>query len=108
MKQLKDLASDGVAIVVKRDSNVEMASIRVGDQHFMDGDFWDFKPECHWGFHYKLAKLHGTWMSSRGLAETIKRCLEAEGATDVTIVDETYDWMALMRSFDEQAKAAAA
>lgn len=107
LEDLKGLAAEDVVIVVKRDPKTKMASVLVAGHCFMNGNFWDFRPECHGGFHYDLARLHGAWLTSRDLAETIRRCLEAEGATSVAIVDEVYDWIAAME-FLRTGEAAAA
>jgi hypothetical protein len=107
MRQLRELAADGATILVKRDLKLKMASIWVAGRSFMGGSFWDFKPECHGGYHYELARTHGKWMSPRGLAETIRRFLMDHGATNVTIVDEEYDWSALMDKSRPHSGAAA-
>lgn len=92
LRDLKKLASNGVVILIQRDSKVNMASVSVGGRNFMDGNFWDFKPECHGGFHYHLAERHGRWTSTKGLVEVLKTFLEANGATNVTVIEEVYDW----------------
>ncbi|MCZ7861533.1 hypothetical protein O9X98_08985 [Agrobacterium salinitolerans] len=102
LKELAELAVDGVVILVQRDLKIEMASVSVGGRPFMEGNFWDFKPECHGGFHYRLAKLHGGWMSSRGLVAAIKSFLEAKGATRVIVQEEAYDWMAEQKAISSR------
>lgn len=92
LDDLSKLATDDVVVLVKRDARLRMVSIVVAGHHFMSGNSWDFRPECHGGFHYDLASLHGTWMSSTGLVASITAFLEAEGATKVTVVEETFDW----------------
>ena len=107
LEELRGLASEDAVIVVKRDPKTRMASVLVAGHLFMHGNSWDCHPECHGGFHYDLARLHGAWLSSRGLAETIMRCLYAEGATSVAIVDEEYDWLAATESLPSEEDAAA-
>lgn len=104
MQELADLACDGVQVILRRDPKVKMASVSVAGHPFMGGNFWDFKPECHGGFHYELAGLHGRWSSARGLADILAAFLTTKGATDVKIIDETYDWAA--QSMNQQEVAA--
>jgi hypothetical protein len=98
LDELAVLAVDGVVLTRQVDRSAKMASISVGGRRFMDGNFWDFKPECHGGFHYELAKRHGKWMSSQGLVEAIKAFLEARGASGVTVCEEAYDWLAMQQA----------
>jgi hypothetical protein len=92
MQELAYLAFDGVSILLNRDPKAKMASVSVAGHSFMDGNYWAFKPECHGGFHYDLARLHGNWSSAEGLAEVLATFLTTEGATNVKIINETYDW----------------
>ena len=104
MQELADLASDGVKIFLRRDPKVKMASVSVAGQSFMGGNYWDFKPECHGGFHYELAALHGRWSSAQGLADILATFLTTKGATNVKIIEETYDWAT--QSTNQQEAAA--
>jgi hypothetical protein len=104
LQQLSDLAADGVAVLVQRDPRVKMASVSVAGQSFMGGNYWDFKPECHGGFHYELAALHGRWSSPQGLADILATFLTTKGATNVKIIEENYDWAT--QSVNQQEAAA--
>lgn len=104
LQQLENLATDGVKIHVQRDPKVKMASVSVAAQTFMSGNYWDFKPECHGGFHYELAALHGRWSSAQGLADILATFLTTKGATNVKIIEETYDWAT--QSSNQQEAAA--
>jgi hypothetical protein len=92
MQELADLTCDGAKVILKRDPKVKMASVSVAGQSFMSCNYWDFKPECHGGFHYELAALHGRWSSPQGLADILATFLTTKGATNVKIIEETGDW----------------
>ncbi|MNU29075.1 hypothetical protein D3C71_175220 [compost metagenome] len=101
LQQLSDLVDDGVTVLVRRDPKVEMASVIVSGECFMSGNFWDFKPECHGGFHYDLAELHGRWNSAQSLADILATFLTTKGATNVQVIEEAYDWAAQFREKNE-------
>jgi hypothetical protein len=92
LEQLEGLVEDAVVILVQRDPTVKMASVSVAAQGFMSGNYWDFKPECHGGFHYELAALHGRWASAQGLTDILATFLTTKGAKSEKIIEETYDW----------------
>ncbi len=94
LQHLSDLACDGGTILLQRDPKVKMATVSVAGQCFMAGNYWDFKPECHGGFHYDLADLFGNWTTPQGLADILATFLTTEGATNVKVIEEPYDWAA--------------
>lgn len=107
LKQLSELAEDGVTILVQRDATVNMACVEVAGRTFMEGNYWDFKPECCGGFHYVLAKSHGRWSSAQGLADILATYLVTKGATNVRIVEEAYDWRKTLNAPISQQEAKA-
>lgn len=107
LNDLEALADSGAVVTVRRDAKAQMASIDVNGHPFMSGNFWDFKPECHGGFHYDLARIHGRWSTPDALAGVIRTYLEAAGAGSVVIRNEAYDWNAFLQSEDSRKGKAA-
>ena len=88
LNALRELAAEEVEILVQRKEEVEMAVVRIGGQSFMGGNYWDFTPECHGGFHYELAKLKGRWDSPETLVEVLSAFLKDNGAKVVHVIEQ--------------------
>jgi NADPH:quinone reductase and related Zn-dependent oxidoreductases len=97
LEQLADLASDGVTILVERDPKVKTAFVSVSGKIVMAGNYWDFTPECHGGYHYQLAELHGRWTTAAALADRLATFLVTKGATMVSIEEKEFDWVERLR-----------
>lgn len=88
LEKLREIASEEVTILVQREEEVEMAVVRVANQSFMGGNYWDFTPECHGGFHYELAKLKGRWDSPETLVDVLRAFLIENGSKVVHVIEK--------------------
>ena len=82
--------SDNIVHVI-RDEDCEMARVRVNETHVMEGNYWDFHPGCHGGWHKDLAKRYGDFNRPWMMAEAIAKAIKDIGAT-CRIENSTYTY----------------
>ena len=72
-------------ILLKYDTNCDMACVSLNDRCIMEGNYWDFHPGCHGINEY------GDWNSPKQLADAIKSKLISEGK-QVEIIKQNYKY----------------
>lgn len=97
INHLNDLkAFEGKDITIHKmvDQDVRMVTIKIDDVFIMSGNFGDFYPGCHGGWHYELEKETFSWFNQNGMAEALEKALIKRGAKSVKIERSEYDWAA--------------
>lgn len=92
MNDLIAFKGKDVTILLGFDISVRMATISIDDFVVMSGNFDDFYPGCHGGWHYELASETFSYLTPRGMAQALQAALTSRGAMSVTIEDLEYDW----------------
>lgn len=92
MNDLIAFKGKNVTILLGFDKSVRMATISIDDFVVMSGNFDDFYPGCHGGWHYVLATETFSYLTPRGMAEALQEALTSRGAKSVAIENLEYDW----------------
>lgn len=78
-------------VIIERDEMRRMARITVSGHHAMGGNFWDFYPGCHGGWHYELAERFGGYSGPEGMAISLQQAIVASGRLSCRIETASYD-----------------
>jgi len=92
LDDLKAFEGKDVTIYRMVDRKTSMVTVHVEHMIASSGNFGDFYPGCHGGWHYALEKETFGYMNSRGFAEAIQKALLTRGAKSVAIEELDYDW----------------
>lgn len=77
-------------ILIELDQSCRMARVSVNGLYVMEGNYGDFYPGCHGGWHYDLAEKFGNYRSARSMAQTLQEAVIAMGAETCVIEEGSY------------------